>query len=86
MSLYLISYELRPQREYERLWNELRRYGAYRGLDCTWWLERDGVTSACLRDHFASFIEPEDRLVVARVEDWAGRWLKATPNDGKAAA
>ena len=81
MQLHLICYDLRSRREsrdYQGFWEELRRLGAFRGLDSSWWLERDDITSAELRDRLGRYIDSGDGLLVVRVSDWAGRWLKAT--------
>lgn len=89
MQLHLICYDLRARREprdYQGLWNELRRLGAFRGLESSWWLERDDMTPVELRDRLGRYIDAGDRLLVVRVADWAGRWLKATASDAAKAA
>jgi len=81
MQLHLICYDLRARREardYQGFWEELRRLGAFRGLDSSWWLERDDLNSTQLRDRLGRFIDEGDGLLVVKVSDWAGRWLKAT--------
>ena len=88
MQLHLICYDLharREERDYQGLWEELRRLGAFRGLDSSWWLEGDHATIA-LRDRLGRFIDAGDRLLVVRVSEWAGRWLKATACDPAKAA
>ena len=88
MQLHLICYDLRSRREerdYQGFWDELRRLGAFRGLESSWWLERD-MTSAELRDRLGRFIDTGDGLLVVGVADWAGRWLKATAGDAARAA
>ena len=82
--LRLICYDLhaRPEtRDYQGLMEELKRLGAFRGLDSSWWLERDDLTTSALRDRLARFIDAGDRLLVVKVADWAGRWLMATASD-----
>ena len=89
MQLHLICYDLRARREtsdYQGLFAELKRLGAFRGLESSWWLERDGITVAELRDSLARFIDTGDRLLVVRVAEWAGRWLEATASDVARAA
>ena len=89
MPLHLICYDLRARREtseYQGLFAELKRLGAFRGLQAGWWLERDGITAAELRDSLSRFIDTGDRLLVVRVAEWAGRWLEATASDAATAA
>ena len=87
--LHLICYDLHARREardYQGFWEELKRLGAFRGLESNWWLERDDITTVALRDRLARYIDAGDRLLVVRVSDWAGRWLKATASDTAKAA
>ena len=89
MQLHLICYDLRSRRDardYQGFWAELKRIGAFRGLESNWWLEGDKMTSTALRDRLGRFIDSGDRLLVVRVSDWAGRWLKATACDPTEAA
>lgn len=87
--LHLICCDLhsrRAARDYEGLMSELKRLGAFRGLEASWWLERDDMTAVAIRDSLSRFIDVDDRLLVVRVADWAGRWLKATAGDAAQAA
>ena len=89
MQLHLICVDLRARREtsdYQGLMSELKSLGAFRGLESSWWLEGGDMTTVALRDRLARFIDADDRLLVVRVADWAGRWLKATAGDAAHAA
>ena len=89
MQLHLICYDLHARRspsDYQGLLEDLKRLGAFRSLESNWWLERDGITTVELRDRLARYIDQGDRLLVVRVADWAGRWLKATADEHTAKA
>ena len=79
--LFLICYDLRFQRSYLPLWNELERLGASRAGLSDWWLEISGVTAEGLRNHLARFIDSDDRVLVVLVADWAGLRLEHAPSN-----
>ncbi len=83
MSLYFLSYDLRKQRNYQPLYDELAKFNAKRVLESLWCFKRFNTTAAALRDHFRQFIDQDDGLVVAEVTDWATRNTLGTPNDLK---
>jgi hypothetical protein len=52
MPLYLLSYDLRKQRNYQPLWDEFARFKAVRVLKSVWCFNRINTTSSGLRNHF----------------------------------
>lgn len=81
MALYLLSYDLRKQRDYEKLWDELKTFNAVRVLESDWCFKRINTTAAGLRDHFKSFIDADDGLFVGEITNWATYKARGTPND-----
>ncbi|MFA6052336.1 MAG: hypothetical protein WC762_07075 [Methylobacter sp.] len=71
MALYFLEYDLRKQRDYKKLYDELANFGAVRILKSLWCFKRLNTTSKDLRDHFKQFIDKDDGLIVAEVNDWA---------------
>jgi hypothetical protein len=74
MALYMVSYDLhQPGRHYESLWAELGRLGARRLLASDWAVDLNN-TAGQVRDHFRSFIDDNDSLLVTKSDrhDWAG--------------
>ena len=80
MALYFLNYDLRGNRDYQRLYDELQRFGAVRMLESQWCFNRVNTSASGLRDHFAKFIDGDDGLVVSEVQRWATRKTRATPN------
>lgn len=78
--LYFLSYDLRQERDYPILWNELKRVGAVRMLKSDWCLHATGMDAASVRDHFLKFIDKNDGLVVSKVEDWATYKAEGDPS------
>jgi hypothetical protein len=81
MALYFLDYDLRKQRDYARLYEELRNFSAVRVLESTWCLNRVNTTPPNLRDHFAKFIDTDDGLCVMEVVGWATYKCLASPSD-----
>jgi hypothetical protein len=76
MPRYLISYDLDkpgPQ-DYERIINELKRFGAVEILRSQWVLRND-ATAVVLRDHLKGFInQTSDRLIVNELDTVWATW------------
>lgn len=79
MALYFLEYDLRKQRDYQKLWDELKRFQAVRILKSLWCFNRVNINAAGLRDYFATFIDADDGLCVTEVTDWATRNVEGTP-------
>ena len=82
MALFFIDYDLRKNKDYQELTDELERIGAIRYLKSSWCVKRDDtVTAATLREHLGKFIDSDDGIMVARVSSWASRKTEKTPNN-----
>ncbi len=81
MALYVLSYDLRKQRNYQSLWDELGKFNAVRILESDWCFNRINTTSKGLREHFKQFIDEDDGLLVAEVNDWATYKAIKSPNE-----
>ncbi|GCL61632.1 hypothetical protein [Pseudaquabacterium pictum] len=80
MALYFLDYDLRKQRSYQPLYDELARFNAVRMLESSWCFNRFNTTASNLRDHFSQFIDADDGMWVAQVTDWATRRTLRSPN------
>jgi hypothetical protein len=82
MALYFLSYDLRKQRNYQTLYDELKKFQAVRFLESDWAFKRINTTAAGLRDHFRQFIDADDGLMVSEIANasWAGWKLLGDPN------
>lgn len=84
MAEYFVSYDLIKNKDYSKLINELKKLGGLRMLESNWCLSRSNTgESKSLRDHFKSFIDADDRLVVSEITDWAGIRMLDNPNNLK---
>lgn len=83
--LYFIDYDLRKQRNYQPLYDELKRLKAVRMLESLWCLHST-ANAVALRDHLTQFIDADDGLSVSQVADWATRGIANTPNKLASAA
>ena len=84
MALYFLSYDLRNEKDYQTLYDELEKYKAVRMLKSDWcfkYPEKDA--SVKLRDHFKSFIDKDDGIIVSEVIGWASFNAENSPNNLK---
>lgn len=71
MAHFFIQYDLRNGKDYKRLYNELERMGASAVLESLWEYLSDSYTVASLRDHLSRFVDADDQMVIAAVQNWA---------------
>lgn len=83
MALYILSYDLCKEKDYQKLYDELEKFHAVRILESDWCFYRDYTNAVALRDHFLKFIDDDDRLFVAAITEWASHKTLATPKDIK---
>lgn len=86
MPLYVISYDLRKQRNYEPLLKQLRDWDCERLLESLW-LGSLSPSASAVRDDLKSLVDEDDWIAVIEIQnrgDWATRgcqkpgvqWLK----------
>lgn len=78
--LFFVDYDLRKDRDYQKLYDELNRLKAVQILESCWCMKIEGVSAAQLRDHFKQFIDANDGLMVSEVTDWAAYNINSDPN------
>lgn len=83
MALYFLSYDLRRERDYQTLYDELERFHAVRIFESDWCFNRANTDAVTLRDYFKKFIDKDDGLCVSEVNNWATFNAQGTPNDLK---
>jgi len=81
MSLYYLSYDLRENKDYDKIINELERWGAKRILKSQWCFKKINTSATEIREHFKKYIDKDDGLSIAEVSDWATRKTENSPND-----
>jgi len=80
MALYFLEYDLRKQRDYQKLYDELKNFSAIRILKSLWCFNRFSTTSESIRTHFRQIIDSDDGLIVAEITDWATINTEGNPN------
>lgn len=79
MALFFLEYDLRKQRDYQKMYDELNKFNAVRILESLWCFNRVNTNCENLRNHFSSFIDKDDGLIVSEVTNWASKNVLATP-------
>lgn len=85
MAVYQIDYDLRKQRNYQDLYDRLKRYPSWcRPLESTWVIGTT-QTAVQIRDYLKGAMDPDDGILVtkltgeaawANLSDQASRYLK----------
>ena len=83
MALYFISYDLRNKRDYQKLYDELKRFDAVQILESTWSFKRINTSAPELRDYFRKFIDSDDGLLIDESNFWATINTTKTPKELK---
>lgn len=77
--LYFIDYDLRGERDYQTLYDELKRLKAVQILESCWCMKINDSSAVNIRNHFKKFIDEDDGLMVSEVVDWASYNTNGTP-------
>lgn len=80
MSVFLVSYDLRaPGRDYSRLYTRLSGWRAVKALESDWLIDAE-TTAYAIRDDLMSYVDANDRLLVAKLEGQSA-WTSALHPD-----
>ena len=79
MAFFAVSYDLVKRKDYPELWEEMARLGAHKALLSLYLLNLSNDDPKEVRDHFAQYIDSDDRLLVIKIDDAASlRCFKGT--------
>jgi len=81
MALYFLSYDLRKQRDYQKLYDELNSFKAVSVLESLWCFKRVNTSAKELSIYFRTFVDSDDGLIVTECTNWASFKANGTPND-----
>lgn len=71
MAHFIISYDLRNQRNYQPLWDTLENWGATRLLESLWVVSMNS-SAPQIRDALKQVIDADDALVVIQLQSKSG--------------
>lgn len=87
MTTFVLTYDLIKRKDYQTLWDELKRLGAHRALNSFWLLNLNN-TAKETHDHFKQYVDSDDRLWVSELTktnyysnamSGTNNWLKNNP-------
>jgi len=68
----LITYDLiKPEKDYDKLFEGIKSYGSYAHALKSVWLIKTEKSVSQIRDHLKQYIDGNDQLKIVRVADWA---------------
>lgn len=72
MKIFFVDYDLRGDRDYQTLYDELNRLNGIRVLESLWSLKlNDNTDCPSLRDHLKQYIDNDDGIIVSEVVAYA---------------
>ncbi len=81
MKVFFVDYDLRGEKDYETLYDELNRLNGIRVLESLWSLRlNDNTNCESLRDHLLQFMDNDDGLIVSEVNAYAGNRVDNRPH------
>jgi CRISPR-associated endonuclease Cas2 len=88
MAKFTVSYDLIKRKDYQTLWDELKRLGAHR-TQASYWLVNVNLASAKeLHDHLKKYVDSDDSIWVLELtkNHWysnarggTNEWIKKNP-------
>ena len=84
MNTFIISYDLRNQRNYEELYNAIKEYWVWAKVLESLWIVKTSYNSSEIYDYLSQYIDNDDGLIVIkswREAKWSNvncsnEWLK----------
>lgn len=83
MALFFLEYDLRNQRSYQPLYDELASFGAVRVLESSWCFHRFNTNPEQIRNYFMQFMDNDDGICVTEVVNWATSRTNGNPHSLK---
>ncbi len=66
MGLFVVSYDLIKQKDYQPLWDELKRMGGHKPVESVYFLNLVTDSATAVATHLRQFIDSDDFLVVVK--------------------
>lgn len=66
MATYIISYDLRKNRNYDGLYGAIKSYGTWAKITESTWAIKTSSTAVQVRDHLGSVTDKDDRIFVVK--------------------
>lgn len=72
MPLYVVSYDLNKNKDYQKLWDELERLGGHKPLESVYFVDVNSSNAAALVAHLKDFIDNDDQLIAVEFDHSPG--------------
>jgi hypothetical protein len=69
MALFFLSYDLRNKRDYQPLYDELKKFNAVRMFESCWYFKYLNTSAIDSRNHFKNFVDEDDGLLVSQIAE-----------------
>lgn len=66
MPAYIISYDLRAERDYDSLYEAMKSYDAWAHITESTWAVLTSTSAVTVRDHLSKYLDSDDRFFVIK--------------------
>lgn len=81
MKVFFVDYDLRGDRDYQTLYDELNRLHGIRVLESLWSLKlNDNTNCESVREHLLKYIDNDDGIIVSEVKAYAWSHVDNKPH------
>jgi len=82
MSIYIVSYDLVDQKNYEVLISKIKKYGAWAKPLESFWLVKTSDSASEIRDNLKTVMDNDDKLIVIEAgSTWATKRISGKVTD-----
>lgn len=74
MPLYVVSYDLNKDKNYQKLWDEMKRLGGHKPLESVYFLNVNSSDGASLVTHLRKFIDDDDQIIAVKFTERPGTY------------
>ncbi|WP_046758043.1 hypothetical protein [Kordia jejudonensis] len=78
---YFLSYDLRNEKNYQKLYDELDKFDAIKILESLYCFKYLDDKTSDLRDHFKGFMDKSDGFIIIKCDHWASYNIDGNPNN-----
>lgn len=73
MEDYFLTYDKKPAKDYQNLYDALENYNAVPILESTWYIKKSNSSVSVILNHFQNFLNEDDGIIVTKIIDYAYR-------------
>lgn len=82
MNIFIITYDLiAPDKDYQSLYEAIESYKEHAHPLESVWFVKTSSSAENIRDHLKSYLDSNDKIFVAEIDDWASKRIPKKVTD-----